>query len=92
MGIRYCHPSQTERLITAGRVTTISLPPFGRISYLRPVEHVMHTWLINSLLIRYLVYTTVSIPFFVMLNFALVQRIFYYAFFRCAKMTQGLAC
>ena len=73
MGIRYCHLSQTERLIAAGQVATIALPLFA--VYLYPAKHVRHAWLINSLLSGYLVYATVLISFFVMLNFALVPRI-----------------
>lgn len=57
MGIRYCHPSQKERLIAAGRVATIALPLVS--VYLHPAEHVRHARLINSLLSEYLVYAAV---------------------------------
>jgi len=50
MGIRYCHLSQTERLIAAGRVAIAAFSLFA--VYLHPVEPARHVWQINSLLIE----------------------------------------
>jgi signal transduction histidine kinase len=54
MGINYSHPNQTERFIAAGRVVMVAFSLLA--AYLHPVEPIRHTWIINSLLIGYLVY------------------------------------
>jgi hypothetical protein len=57
MGIRYCHPSQTERLIAAEPVAVTAFSLFA--VYPQPIESTRHARLINSLLSGYLVYATV---------------------------------
>lgn len=57
MGINYSDPNKAERSFAVGRIAIVAFSLFA--VYLRPAESVRHAWIINSLLIGYLVYAAV---------------------------------